>query len=33
MAIEQMFSKKGKDMVELNLKALRAGREYAEKRT
>jgi indolepyruvate ferredoxin oxidoreductase beta subunit len=33
MAIEKMFSKKGKDMVELNLKALRAGREYAKKRT
>ena len=33
MAIEQMFSKKGKDMVELNLKALKAGREYAQKRT
>ena len=32
-AIESMFSKKGKDMVELNLKALKAGREYAEKRT
>lgn len=33
MAIEQMFSKKGKDMVDLNLKAFRAGREYAKKRT
>lgn len=32
-AIETMFSKKGKDMVALNLNALRAGREYAEKRT
>ena len=32
-AIEFMFSKKGKDIVDLNLKALRAGREYAEKRT
>lgn len=32
-AIEIMFSKKGKDMVTLNLKALKAGREYAEKRT
>ena len=32
-AIEFMFSKKGKDLVELNLKALKAGREYAEKRT
>ena len=33
MAIEKMFSRKGKDMVTLNLKALNAGREYAEKRT
>jgi len=32
-AIETMFSKKGKDMVDINLKALRAGREYAKKRT
>lgn len=32
-AIEFMFSKKGKDLVDLNLKALKAGREYAEKRT
>lgn len=32
-AIKFMFSKKGKDLVELNLKALKAGREYAEKRT
>lgn len=32
-AIEVMFSKKGKDLVELNLKALKAGREYADKRT
>ena len=32
-AIEAMFSKKGKDMVTLNLKALKAGREYTEKRT
>ena len=32
-AIEIMFSKKGKDMVTLNMKALHAGREYAEKRT
>ena len=32
-AIEIMFSKKGKDMVTLNMKALKAGREYAEKRT
>lgn len=33
MAIEQMFSKKGKDMVNLNINALKAGRDYAEKRT
>ena len=33
MAIEQMFSKKGKDMVALNINALKAGRDYAEKRT
>lgn len=32
-AIETMFSKKGKEMVTLNLKALKAGREYAAKRT
>lgn len=32
-AIEMMFSKKGKDIVTLNLKSLKAGREYAEKRT
>ncbi len=32
-AIEQIFSKKGEEMVKLNLKAFRAGREYAEKRT
>lgn len=32
-AIEQMFKKKGADMVNLNLKALKSGREYAEKRT
>ncbi len=32
-AIESMFLKKGKDMVDLNLKAFQAGREYAEKRT
>lgn len=32
-AIEQMFSSKGKDMVNLNLKAFKAGREYAEKKT
>lgn len=32
-AIEQMFSKKGQDMVNLNLKAFKAGREYAEKKT
>jgi indolepyruvate ferredoxin oxidoreductase beta subunit len=33
LAIEQMFSKKGKDMVNLNLHALKAGCDYAEKRT
>lgn len=33
MAIEQMFSKKGKDMVDLNLRALKAGRDYTDKRT
>lgn len=32
-AIHQMFRKKGQDMVDLNLKALKAGREYAQKRT
>jgi indolepyruvate ferredoxin oxidoreductase beta subunit len=32
-AIEQMFSKKGQDMVDLNLKALKAGRDYAQQRT
>ena len=32
-AIEQMFRNKGQDMVDLNLKALKAGREYAKKRT
>lgn len=32
-AIEQMFTKKGQDIVDLNLKALKAGREYAEKKT
>jgi len=30
-AIRQLFGKKGEDMVELNLKALKAGREFAEK--
>lgn len=29
--IRQLFGKKGNDVVELNLKALRAGREYSEK--
>ncbi|MCB8964057.1 MAG: indolepyruvate oxidoreductase subunit beta [Bacteroidales bacterium] len=29
--IRQLFGKKGDDVVELNLKALRAGREYSEK--
>jgi indolepyruvate ferredoxin oxidoreductase beta subunit len=32
-ALEVMFSKKGQDMVTLNHKALRAGKEYAEERT
>jgi indolepyruvate ferredoxin oxidoreductase, beta subunit len=32
-AIESMFIKKGKDIVDLNLKAFQAGREYAKKRT
>jgi len=32
-AIEKMFSKKGKDIVALNIKALNAGRDYAEKHT
>lgn len=32
-ALEKMFSKKGKDMVILNHKALKAGRDYAEKHT
>lgn len=31
-AIESIFAKKGKNMVELNLKALAAGRSYAVKR-
>ncbi|HEY9115305.1 MAG TPA: indolepyruvate oxidoreductase subunit beta [Bacteroidales bacterium] len=30
-AIEEMFSGKGEEMVRINLKAFRAGREYAEK--
>ncbi len=30
-AIKQLFGKKGDDIVQLNLKALRAGREFAEK--
>ena len=30
-AIRQMFAKKGEEMVNLNLKAFRAGREYAKK--
>ena len=29
--IRQLFGKKGNDVVELNLKALRAGREFSEK--
>lgn len=32
-AIESIFAKKGKDMVNLNLKALSAGKNYADKRT
>jgi len=32
-AVEQIFSIKGKDIVDLNLKALKAGREYAETKT
>lgn len=32
-AIKQIFGKKGADMVTLNLKAFRAGRAYAQKRT
>ncbi len=31
-AIEQIFAKKGDDIIQMNLKALRAGREFAEKR-
>ena len=32
-AIKNVFAKKGEDMVKLNLKALRAGRNYAKKST
>ena len=32
-ALEKMFSKKGPDIVTLNLKALKAGKNYAEKHT
>ena len=32
-AIKNVFAKKGEDMVKLNLKALRAGRDYAKKST
>lgn len=32
-AIESIFAKKGKDMVNLNLKALAAGKNYADRRT
>ncbi|NOX84504.1 MAG: indolepyruvate oxidoreductase subunit beta [Chlorobi bacterium] len=32
-ALEKMFSRKGKEMVMLNLKALKAGKDYAEKHT
>lgn len=31
-AIEQIFARKGDDIIQMNLKALRAGREFAEKR-
>ena len=32
-AIESIFAKKGKDIINLNLKALSAGKNYADKRT
>ncbi|MCF6169473.1 MAG: indolepyruvate oxidoreductase subunit beta [Bacteroidales bacterium] len=32
-AVTSVFSRKGKDMVLLNLKALKAGRDYAQERT
>ena len=32
-ALQKMFMRKGKDMVTLNLKALKAGKNYAEKHT
>jgi indolepyruvate ferredoxin oxidoreductase beta subunit len=32
-AITSIFSKKGNDIIQLNLKALKAGKEYAEERT
>ncbi len=32
-AIESIFSKKGQDIINLNLKALSAGKNYADKRT
>jgi Pyruvate/2-oxoacid:ferredoxin oxidoreductase gamma subunit len=32
-AITSIFSKKGQDLVDLNLKALAAGKNYAVKRT
>jgi indolepyruvate ferredoxin oxidoreductase, beta subunit len=32
-AIKSIFSKKGKDIIDLNLKALDAGKNYADKRT
>ena len=32
-AVENVFAKKSRELVELNLKALRAGREYSKKRT
>lgn len=32
-AIQTIFAKKGDDLIQLNLRALRAGRDYAEERT
>ena len=32
-AVENIFAKKSRELVDLNLKALRAGRDYSEKRT
>ena len=31
--LKNVFAKKGEDMVKLNLRALRAGRDYAKKST